>query len=67
VSQIELRTVVGIGSWLGTIVDIGSWIRYQVAEGAAKVIDKRINKGMLSEGIAERKIPHTEKPPEAWP
>jgi hypothetical protein len=30
-------------------------------------IDKRINKGMLSEGIAERKIPHTEKPPEAWP
>ncbi len=32
-----------------------------------RVIDKRINKGMLSEGIAERKIPHTENPPEAWP
>jgi hypothetical protein len=34
---------------------------------AIATIDKRINKGMLSEGIAERKIPHTEKPPEAWP
>jgi hypothetical protein len=30
-------------------------------------IDKRINKGMLNEGISERKIPHTENPPEAWP